>query len=761
MATTKTTARKSEARKADWSLASRGPIVATGQGALGLAAIAVAGDLAAIHPLWGGAATAVGAVATVVRSAHLAHPTPGLLYRLGCWLGAGSWLTYTLAAGLWSQAAWGVWGIGAVTAGLLAPLGRAAVSKAGTARRPSAPGTALVPRRHVALVEEWTRRIRRCCRLAVEIAEVREWPTGTGYSLLVMLPQGGATASQLANAAEGMANDARLPQGCGVEVLPPRPGQLRGTVWLEVATVNRLAADIDHPGDYSPRSVLDGITIGEYRNGEPMRLQVRQPRTIVVGTTGSAKTGTLHTITAELGRCVDGLVWHMDLNGGGVSQPWLRAWLDGEIERPAIDWAAPCAEEALLMAAAEVAIAKARKTAYSKRRMLADDDKLPVDHEVPQITTILDEGFEVLAPTVRDPLQKEIRSSIEEIARIGRAEACQVLVSALRSISTTLSTDLLSLLHNRIMMAGCAQKEITFLYEQAQGASVEDLAGPGSGFVRVFGNDEIRTWKAYRMKPARDIHPASASISRTRPNLDEPSVEAAGYAYATRYSRMRWLFSTPEQRVHLRRPRPIELPGVTDDRGNPVIWDPALTHPAEGDDLAPAPAPQHGPRTTPAAPAAPSRRLTAVACGTDASAWPDLREMTGKPAPRAMTSAAEWPDLPMPRRGELLRAEQIHAVTAAPAAPIRPIPELLRRALAAFGNDTRIHSEALAAALGIDVLALAALLRPLEVTTLPRAFLRGGAERRGYAREDLEAAAARIASGELEVPAEVATWPAA
>ncbi|WP_432924285.1 hypothetical protein ACQPZZ_29085 [Microbispora sp. CA-135349] len=137
MATTKASARKTpgkaEARRADWSLAPRGPVSGTAQGALALAAAAVAGDLATVSPVWGGAVTAAGAVATVIRSHHLAHPPAALLYRLGCWLGAGSWLMYTLAAGLWNQGAWAALGIGALTAGLLSPLGRAVPRRTGQA----------------------------------------------------------------------------------------------------------------------------------------------------------------------------------------------------------------------------------------------------------------------------------------------------------------------------------------------------------------------------------------------------------------------------------------------------------------------------------------------------------------------------------------------------------------------------------------------------------------------------------------------------
>lgn len=90
------------------------------------------------------------------------------------------------------------------------------------------------------------------------------------------------------------------------------------------------------------------------------------------------------------------------------------------------------------------------------------------------------------------------------------------------------------------------------------------------------------------------------------------------------------------------------------------------------------------------------------------------------------------------------------------------MPEFVRRALAAFdrARDDRMHSETLAAALDITPHDLAELLRPIEVRSLRNAFMRGGEEKRGYAREDIAQAADRIARGELDVPPELDAWQA-
>ncbi|MGW0589001.1 hypothetical protein [Streptosporangium sp. NPDC002607] len=140
---------------------------------------------------------------------------------------------------------------------------------------------------------------------------------------------------------------------------------------------------------------------------------------------------------------------------------------------------------------------------------------------------------------------------------------------------------------------------------------------------------------------------------------------------------------------------------------------------------------------------------------SDASKW-----AAPLPSARSAVAAASAADWALPRRGTL-RAEQMHPVT--PAAPARPLPEIVARVLDAFAQarDDRMHSETLADALGIhtaegkgDAVALADLLRPLGITPMPTPFNRGGKPRRGYALADIQKAAERIGRGEPSPAAE-------
>lgn len=692
MATTKTTTKTAPI---DWSLKPRGVVSGTAQGALALAALAVAGDIAAVEPMWGCVATGAGAVASVLRSASLGHAPAGLFYRLGCALGAGSWLTYTLAAGLWSQAAWMALGIGAISAGILSPLGRA------VRRAPRSGSRALVLSRTAKVGEEWERRLFRVCRIRCTVTDVIAWSTGTGYDVHVDLPGAGSTRAQISSAADALATDARLPDGCGVEVAP---GAHRGAVILRVATVNRLTQDVDYPADYRPRSILDPIPLGEYRDGTTAAVLLRESSALITGQKGSGKTTTLHALTAGIGLCRDAIVWHIDLNGGGMSQSWLHPWLEGETQRPAIDWAAATPEEAVRLAAMALEIAKDRKKSTRALKIKANSSLMPVSPDLPEIVIIVDEGAEALSPANRDPLLKALRAALEEIQRIGRNEAVNVVFSSLRATQDMISANVRKQAAVRIGMYVQDEEELAFLFGWNKGLSLADLPGKGCGFVQD-GQGSPRPYKGYNMQPG-DIVSAAHAISRMRPELDQAAARVAGDVYAGRYDRMAADFADLDGDE-------IEQPEL------PAVYQ-----------AAPAPAVRP--------------KLTIVQGAVNASEWPDLRDMA-KPAKPSMPSAADWPDL-IPRQAAPKAVEQI---------PARPVPEILRRALAEFerAGDDRMHSATLADALDMTPTDLAAALRPYGVTTLPNPFERGGTRGRGYALADLQTAAERIRRGGHDTPA--------
>jgi hypothetical protein len=348
--------------RANWSLRPRGALSAAALGSAGLLVAAGIGhETGWLDPLWAAGAGTVATIGALVT--HLRASPTALAYRLGCRIGAGAWASWTLANGV-SGESLGALGLGALAAAVLQPVAhrppkpRPSVTGALDHDRPVG-GT--VAQRHTVLAEEWAARIRRVAQVRVVIDEIVPWPDRAGFSALVIQPLGSSSTSKLTGSSIGLAEDARLPQGCSVEW---RDGRHRGSLWMDVATVDRLADTIPHPGLRLGRSVTepDAIRLGRHRDGTVAVIGVRENTTILAGQKRSRKSGTLHNATADAGALDDCVVWHMDLNGGGISRSWLRPWLHGRTARPAVDWAAPCPEEAWLMAQALIAIALDRKS---------------------------------------------------------------------------------------------------------------------------------------------------------------------------------------------------------------------------------------------------------------------------------------------------------------------------------------------------------------------------------------------------------------
>ncbi|MER6942468.1 hypothetical protein ABT294_00470 [Nonomuraea sp. NPDC000554] len=721
------------APRADWSLRPRGPFSAAILSGLALAVAAGVGHEFGADPLWAVGAGAISTLGTLATHLH-AGPAP-LWYRLACCIGGAGWLTWGLSHGVTDAATMGSLGLGALAAAVLAPVAnrppkpRPSVTGALDHDRPV--GRSVVVRRHVVQAEEWVARIRRVAKIRVQVLEFKEWPNRYGFSLLLQQPLGTSTTTRLAQAAVGLAEDKGLDHGCGVEFTP---GPRRGTLWMHVSTVNGLAETIPHPGIRLGGSINDpdAIRLGGHRDGKTASVALRESTMVLAGQKRSGKTGTLHDITADAGALDDTLVFQMDLNGGGVSRAWLRPWLQGRTERPAVDWAASCPEEALLMAYALVAIAKDRKSAHADLKAEHDVQLLPVSRDVPAVLLILDEGKEVLGQKVTDPIVRQIRKLLETLVDIGGNEACNAVLSVLRSTSNTLSTEILKQCSTRATMRVFDQSELDYLFGYHKGITPQDAPEQGSGFL-ASGAGNPRAFKAYYMKPS-DIDAAAVAIAEHRPDLDEAAVRAAGQAYATRLERMRYLFATPAQQATMTPPEPIDLPGL--DR---EPWYPAGNVPDDDVDQDDERLPiRRRPGTV-------ERRSHLRLLPTDGvtSGWGDLD-----------TRPARRPSAP---QAGTVRAEQVHELDEGG----HPVPELLERALELRWDQGRMHSERLANQLSMTEHELAGLLSAIGINPLPNAFERGGVRRRGYERQDLVDTAAAIRRGEIEVPPEVAAWSAA
>ncbi|WP_435112381.1 hypothetical protein [Nocardiopsis synnemataformans] len=448
-------------------------------------------------------------------------------------------MAWALANDPWSFAGIGILAAGSV---LGASLGPWLKRRAKTPHRERASG-GLVLGSTARENAEWQQRIidRGGQQFAGVVVEaVTKWDNRMGEDVRVCLPKAGATVDQLRYLAPGLAADANLPHGCSIEVIEPE-GEGQRTVIMRVPTRVLAALDEGHPLWEEQRSILDGVPIGAYPNGDTTEAPMREESWLVVGKKGAGKTTLLWGVTATVGMCSDALVWHIDLNGGGMTQPWVDVWLDGRVERCPVDWAAPNLDEALRMVKAAVRIAKHRKIAYRKRKKAANQNLLPIGSDLPEIVIILDEGAEAMAAAGKGQVV-ELAETLEQIQRIARNEAVNLVLSVLRGTGDLVPAAMSTQTGVGICMKVRQQKEIAAVFESAWDLKLkpEHLTAKGSGWIGIDGGLPTR-YQGWNILPD-DMEQAALRIARVRPDLDEASASAAGEDYATRYERMRALF---------------------------------------------------------------------------------------------------------------------------------------------------------------------------------------------------------------------------
>jgi hypothetical protein len=508
-------------------------------------AVGYAGHTLGMPWEWAALTAGAGLLGTHIAGRRRQVTSATLALRAAGWLGAGGWCSWAIAYGPWSQTALGslvtgVLGLGAAMAGahhVEAKAEEKRIEQEAAARRATLDG------KRQKIADEWEDRIVRVCGGAVvQIVGIELWESGGGFSLDGECGQGGTRWKDIAIRADQLASDARLPEGCGVEV---GPGAHRGAVLLHVSTVNRLVDDVPYPKDYSPLTVNEPAPIGVRRDGTPEGPVNRQASMLLVGQRGSGKTNLMNVMVANNARMTDSLTWVIDLNGGGLALKWMRAWAAaGKPGRPPVDWVADTPEKALAMALALVRIAKARKTGYQDREIAANDDKLPVNHEVPEIRVFNDEGAEIFSTrSRRDETLRGIADNLVQTLEIARAAAVNETTSGLRATQDVLSDP--QILKQSTFKAGMKvadDAELNYFFGYNHNASVEDAPYPGCALVRD-GDGQVHALKVYRIAPAQIMEIVTATADR-RPELDDLSRRAAGEAYEQRWVNTDHLFGT-------------------------------------------------------------------------------------------------------------------------------------------------------------------------------------------------------------------------
>jgi S-DNA-T family DNA segregation ATPase FtsK/SpoIIIE len=491
--------------------------------------------------LIGGAIGALGAL-----TAAMLDERPGALiaWRIACWALPSGWAAAALAWSPWHPVVFVAGAAAAVGFGVIAAAVRTArrtaeqVALAKAARGTGLTGTALTTAAAdevwrsdkpeatsiEALAANWTARIKRVAHTKVIVTEVGMWSQGTGYTLRLKLPLGGTSWRDLANVTEALAEDAQLPADCGITV---KGGGRRGTAEMKVVHRNMLKETHPAPADYSPTSIYEPARLGILPDGALFKVVFKWVWFSITGQTDSGKSSLLHLINFYLFRCIDTIVWHIDVGGGGgISRPWVTPWHEGRAPHPNVDWVATTVEEVELMLRVAMAITEGRKRIYPDR---LQDGKLVCSAEVPHIEIISDETA---------TLPERLKDGILAVCQTSRAAGIRGGTCALRPTADDLPTAIKKLSRLRIGMRVSDREEIGYLFDNAGKVDPELAKWQGSGWVEQQDEDGdgepvgpkyVTPAKMQYLNDAQ-IEEAAVAVAHLRPDLDAPSAALADAA---------------------------------------------------------------------------------------------------------------------------------------------------------------------------------------------------------------------------------------
>lgn len=566
--------------KLDWDRG-HGPVTGPINAAAAILAASWAGNVADMPWQVAALTAGTGLIGTHIAGRRKQLTRSSLALRAATWLGAGGWASWAVIHGPWTQ-----WGIGTLAAGAIgAGIGitgaRHAEKKAEEKKEAETEARKAgdLDAKRQAIATEWADRIKRVCSIETTIVGVDLMDTDTGFTLDGDIGPGGDTWKNIKAYEEALAADARLPEGCGVEV---GPGANRGSVLLIVTTANKLIEDIDYPDDYSPLSINDPAALGVHRDGTKAAPVMRQLSATFVGRRGSGKTNLMNVSLGNQCRMVDNLAWVIDLNGGGLALAWLHKWQElGRPGRPPVDWVADTPEKALALAEAALRIAKARKPGYKKRELAANDDKLPVGADVPAITINNDEIAELFsAKARRNETLKKVGDTLIQIQELARAVAVNTINAALRATQDVISEPQLLVQSGLKIGMKSDEREMNYLFGWDDRITPEDIPYAGCGAMKI-EDAPARPMKVYRMRPDQMAKIIEATSS-LRPELDELSRKAAGEAYDRRWDGTDHLFGIGNSPVPVQQDYEEETTQPAPSRGSGVTagWG---TQPPSGD----------------------------------------------------------------------------------------------------------------------------------------------------------------------------------
>ncbi|MFF4409838.1 DNA translocase FtsK [Streptomyces sp. NPDC001404] len=325
-----------------------------------------------------------------------------------------------------------------------------------------------------------------------------------------------------------------------------KPGEMADEAFLSVSTRNVLAELVElDPSDH-PITITEPLTMGMLESGEPIELLMRQNSVLIAGQKGSGKSVTLHVLISLLTRCIDAVIWMVDMASGHTAKRWLRPWVEGwkdrdgnVITRPLLDWVATTEDEAARMynAAHDV----------GDQRAKTSGGKLIPKPTRPAIIVITEEGSDLMAwsPGVVKPKTRGIKK--------GRKAAVDYLDVVQRGTGPNtgggeIDSQYDTIIGLRFRKKGEGQYVYPDFYHQVNLAA---LPGNGACYIKTPAMDPNEPPQKGRFayvnddEDSSDIEEMAVARANIRPDLDAEAVAIANkWGYADRWSdpeRIGWL----------------------------------------------------------------------------------------------------------------------------------------------------------------------------------------------------------------------------
>ncbi|WP_254886314.1 DNA translocase FtsK [Streptomyces sp. NA02950] len=341
----------------------------------------------------------------------------------------------------------------------------------------------------------------------------------------------------------------RLEMKAGVRAgaLTLKPGETADRAYLQVSTRNVLAELVElDPSDH-PITINEPLTLGMLESGEPIELLMRQNSVLIAGQKGSGKSVTLHVLISLLTRCVDAVIWMIDMASGHTAKRWVRPWVEGwkdgdgnVIDRPLIDWIATTEDEA-------VRLYNAAHDVADQRAKTAPGGKLVPKPDKPAIIVITEEGSDLMAwsPMAAKPktrgIKKGRKAAIDYVDVVQRGTGPNTGGGEIDSqYDTTIGL--------RFRKKGEGQYVFPDFYHQVNLAA---LPGNGACYIKTSAMNPSEPPEKGRFAYVNDdedsTHIEEMAVARAhiRPDLDDEAVAIANkWGYGDRWSdteRIGWL----------------------------------------------------------------------------------------------------------------------------------------------------------------------------------------------------------------------------